>query len=280
MSIKGRSIRFLPEQFREFDERDIIWLWQHLKKDGFEPGDSHSGDVDGLTRQVGRFLRGHDSLNHDAIFEAKLISMVGGDDLKSIDKGNPRILSFLINVLRYKFGFDFNDPVVNSCFDDWFFFTAILDCSNKPLVDKKTALKEGLMLWSLNSLHDHIFEWFDEKDGDQGLWLLDEAEKSSLPKSIEGRANFPVNVKQRFVKFKCLMDQSGLPGDFKKTYMAELKRKWRAKGRIKSKGKFQSNVLVTKETKEGIERLKKEYGLKTRGEVIDRLVSRAVGNQP
>ncbi|MEP1213427.1 MAG: hypothetical protein ABJM11_04260 [Marinobacter sp.] len=270
--------QYLPRPFRNFNERDIVWLWQHLKtKHGYEPSLNYAADIDGLTADMGRYLRkDRGSLFNYAIIEAKMVSMVKDDDLRFIDKRNSRFVSWLIYSLKSKFGFDFSDAVASSFLDDWSLFLAILDCSNKPLGNKKADLRECIEGWSNYALPDRIFDWFDEKDDEQSSWLLAHAAGSSLPKYIAGRLNYPTNTKQEFLKFKCLLDQSDWDQEIKKLYLNDLKRKWRARGRVKSKGKVQSNVLVAESTKEGIEKLREEYGLKTRGEVIDRLVSKAL----
>ena len=203
--------RYLPKPFRDFNERDIVWLWQHLKtKHGYEPGLNYAADIDALTADMGRYLwNNRGDVFYEAIIEAKMISMVKDQDLKDIDKRDSRLLSWLMYALKFKFGFDFNDAVASSFLDDWSLFLAILDCSNQPLGKKKSDLRECIKVWSHHALSDRIFEWFDEKSDEQSLWLLSHADRSSLPNYVAGRLNYPTNTKQRFLKFKCLIESYG-----------------------------------------------------------------------
>lgn len=267
---------YLPKEFRDFKERDVVWLWSHLNAKGEDLMFSYEGGIRSLFVDIGRVLRSKDSPYIYQIRESWMIRLVDDDSLSFINKKDRRMLSFLIDFFSCKAGYGVPLSSKFSFLDDWSYFLLLLDSNDSPLNDKKRLLRDARDIWSAGRFLELSLDWLDEKSEEQSAWLLKQAEKKNFNIDVPGSINSPVNAKERSLKFRCVLDQAVMPSEFKVDFIRDLKRKWKAKVRKKSEERKQVNVLVQEETREGIKRLCDFYGFRSGGEVVDKLVRDAI----
>jgi len=266
----------LPKQLSSFTARELHWLWVYLVRRRLLTECTYPGTSDLAARQISSVLKTADYKIYAEIIEAKASALVDREELSLIYKADSRLISwtffhfYRVNNIEYRPEWSFGQLRDKSC------LIAGIDCDPRSLVEKISILKNLHFSWSSILSCDFKMRWIDSDDDEQSLWLLEKASAAGLPGIVRGGINIPVNSEERVIKFQCILDQSNFPPGVMKAIVEKLGREWSAKGRVKSKNRVQSNALVLPETKSGIEILKGKFGVKTLGEVLDKLVSDAI----
>ncbi|WP_336368099.1 hypothetical protein [Marinobacter sp. C2H3] len=279
MAIKYDYQEYLPESLSDFQYRELIWLWYYLEGRGWQLDIACLSNPEALSIFISRALGEAEEKLFSEIREAKSMSIIDSKEITVLNGSDRRVISWLLYQVHKLYNFSFRSEWFHNYLSDESVFLAALDCDSRSVVAKKEILAQLRANWSSVLEFDQYLNWIDDKDEEQSYWLLSQASSANLPHEVLGEVNAPINSKERVIKFRCILDQSNLSIDLKKDFVDRLKRQWSAKGRLKSKDRVQSNLLVLPETKDGIKKLKGRFQLKTGGEVLDKLVKEALNRE-
>lgn len=266
----------LPKALSDFGDRDLVWLWNYMVNLGYPLNEALLRNNEAIATEVSRLLVNADDFFFEQVRVARQYSMLTKDEVSLISVASSRLISWLYFSFGHHFDFEFKPEWPMGGLNDRQVLLAAVDYDPRSLSEKREIMGRLRNQWSSILEFDVHYAWIKNDDEDLSFWLLERGRKANFPTSLYGKVNDPIDSKERVVKFKCMMDQVMLPLDLKKLFIDKLKSDWKSRGRQKSKDRVQSNVLVLPETKSGIKVLRDQYGLKSGGEVVDKLVSDAL----
>lgn len=273
----GERKQTLSWEVSNYSFRELAWAWNHLKGLNRPISMARFGHSELMASDISNVL---DGFNDEAVrffHKAKERSLLSDYEVKFISDSDDRCSSWL-SYKFYNLSIDMKNEWQDGRMKESDFLLMMLDISHVSLAEKRRLLHNLVAEWSeilrLNVSH----KWVDEFKNDEefGVWLLDKANEMTGRLGVYGKANYPLDSKGRVLKFKCMLDQWEQPMTVKTSVIDKLKRQWMSRGRVKSKGRVQFNILVRPETKSGIKALKDRHGLKSGGEVLDMLVRDAL----
>jgi hypothetical protein len=253
--------------------RELAWVWSYLKGLNSSMSAARFGNPELMASDISNVLDRFSDEGLRTLHNNKERSLLSDYEVEFISGSDYRRSSWL----AYKF-YNLSIVIQNEWRDGRIkesdFILMVLDVHHMSLAEKRRLLHDLIAEWSEILRLSVSYGWIDEfKNNDEfGVWLLDKANEMTRLTDVYGKANHPLDSKGRVLKFKCMMDQWEQPAAVKRSVVDKLKRQWMSRGRVKSKGRVQFNVLVRPETKVGIKALKDRDGLKSGGEVLDKLV--------
>jgi len=266
----------LPKEFSNYNEREVIWLWHYLIDMNRKLNNQSFGCVHVMAEDISKNIT---YINDDFIVKlenSKNFVMLAEEEVSLIRNSDSRLASWLFHKLN-SLSFIFRDEWLGGRLTENNSILAALDCDKRSLSQKRAFLSQLRAEWSENLKLDVSYRWIDENKNDEefGIWLLKSGKEAIRSEVVKGGVNNPLDPESRVLKFKCMMDQWDQPEIVKRGVIDKLKLRWRSRGRTKSKGRIQFNVLVRPETKDDIKVLQGWYKLKSGGEVLDKLVKEA-----
>lgn len=275
--VRGERGQPLSWEVSNYSFRELAWVWNYLKGLNSPMSAARFGNPELMASDISNVLDRFSDEGLRALRNNKERSLLSDYEVEFISGSDYRRSSWL----AYKF-YNLSIVIHNEWRDGRIkesdFLLMVLDVHHMSLAEKRRLLHDLIAEWSEILRLSVSYGWIDEfKNNDEfGVWLLDKANEMTRLTDVYGKANHPLDSKGRALKFKCMMDQWEQPAVVKSSVVDKLKRQWMSRGRVKSKGRVQFNVLVRPETKAGIKALKDRYGLKSGGEVLDKLVLDAV----
>lgn len=152
------------------------------------------------------------------------------------------------------------------------------DLGDAPVQTKKWVMSELRRHWSSNIEIDPGLAWISKGDEEQCRWLVEELLQSDIGSWVSHDLQFPVSNEDRFLMIANALDRSGLPLQFKKLFLKDLKSKWDKKNKKTVSEKVQCNLNVDPEIKQYIKESAKDRGVKM-GEYVELLVTEEIKRQ-
>lgn len=276
MAVRIRDREMFPDRFKHFSDQDLVWLWAILSNEfTISPPESLRNPKD-LAESCAKALSNKNAGYEEWVVKSYQQCVINGQISEIVAKPDKRLISWLMYRLVVDNGFDFELKGLKNYLDDWACFLLAVDLDARPASEKLRLIREIMALWNLRMLSDHSLDWVDGNDPRQVSWLINEGLKAGLPNLVSGGLNNPLSINESLLKFKCMLDQSKFNSKMEEMLIRDLRRKWSIKTNKKRNERYQVNVLLLPETKEGIKELMKRDGYKTQGEVVDALVSKAL----
>ncbi|MBB5322832.1 hypothetical protein [Marinobacter oulmenensis] len=279
MAVHDKSQDMLPKKFQSFSDQDLIWLWSVLGRDfAISHPESFKNPLV-LAESCAKALNARDSAYVDGVFDGYQKHVVNNEVNSIIGNAGKRLISFLMYKLAVDNGFGFELGSLKYYLDDRSCFCLAVDLDSRLGSDKLRIIRELTSLWNLRMLKECPLNWVDGNNPEQVSWLINEGINAGLPSLVPGTVNNPLSINESLLKFQCMLDQSNLNPKMEEMLIRDLRRKWSIKTNKKRSERYQVNVLLLPETKEGIKQLMRRDGYKTQGELVDALVSKALSDE-
>ncbi len=270
----------LPGDLERFDRRALIWLWSYLQLKYQVPLNSAMFDVSGAHQNEIR--RAIDEISMPNLPKV-LVSLYNQTALDESHFGwmkssNERLIQWLLFVTENAW---LNRPTRESSYHKGFVdhtlppqlslrdkIIARTDLWDEPLNEKEQLVAGMKKSWGAVQLDArHLLSWLERSNGRQHDWVLEYIQRKGGPRSAFGIPQLSNSYNTILSWFDCW------PGHRaeKELFLRTMGQRWsQAKYKKKLRGK-QHNFILTKETNNQLNKLKKTWGV-SRNQVIERLI--------
>ncbi|KMQ76383.1 hypothetical protein [Marinobacter subterrani] len=269
-----------PVGLEGFKDREMLWLWCRLTVEGYKFNADFVGDEESRARHVIKHL--HDS-DHETVgtlreYRNECFSrQLAASEFSWIQPRNERLKHWIIEALsRYGQQLGVNAPPFNQSvlsYPDQVMLT--FDLGDAPVGIKQWVMSQLRREWSSNIEIDPALDWIRKSDDEQCRWVVEAVLQSDIGSWVSLNLPSPVSSEDRFLIAVNALDRSGLPLQFKKLFLKDLKSKWDKKNKKAVARKVQCNLNVDPMIKEQIKELAKDKGVKM-GEYVEFLVTEEI----
>jgi len=252
----------------EVNKRHDFWLWFYLNDQGadFDPSEFDGPD---MRDRMAHFISNHSWIKQ-RIAPDRSRSLLPDERLAWITK-DERLNKWLHPKIRNAIGIIFVNPPPGLLGRS--LVITMIDVWDTNVSAKMAALDKLERSWGEHKKQDHIFRWFNDKDGAQRCSLAWEWLRKNEPRLTE----FSPQIESygELLKF---FDQTHFSKDEKILRIEIIKKRWsQQQYRERMVGKKQFNVMLSDETIDRLDALAETYNLK-RPQILEVLIQMEAEN--